>query len=208
MTLTLAVLISGGGSNLQAIIDAIESQKLDARVAVVVSNKADVYGLERAINAGIPTEVFSLKEFREKNPQASRVDYDAALAELVGKYKPNLVVLAGWMLVVSSQFLNKFPQEVINLHPALLPSFPGAHGAQDALEYGVRYTGCTVHFVDSGVDTGPIILQAVVPVLDTDTVETLLDRIHSEEHRILPEAIQLFAEERIEVNGRRVRIIP
>ncbi len=208
MTFPIAVLISGSGSNLQAIIDAIAANTLDATISVVVSNKADAYGLERAKKAGIPTAVFSLQEFRKQNPQASREDYDVALAEIVSKYQPKLIVLAGWMLVLSPQFLDRYPQQVINLHPSILPSFPGAHGAKDALEYGVKFTGCTVHFVDTGVDTGPIILQAIVPVNQDDTEDTLLDRIHPIEHRILPEAIQLFAEKKIIVDGRKVRINP
>jgi len=204
--LPIAVMISGSGSNLQAIIDSKKEDLLDVDIKVVVSSKADAFGLERAKKAGIPTEVFGLHDFKTANPQGLRQDYDVALADIVLRYKPKLVVLAGWMLVLGARFLHKFPQKVINLHPALLPSFPGAHGVEDALAYGVRFTGCTIHIVDTGVDTGPIILQAVVPIGPKDTVESLHEKIHKEEHRIFPQAIQLFAENRIKLEGRKVII--
>jgi phosphoribosylglycinamide formyltransferase-1 len=205
--LPIAVLISGGGSNLQAIIDSQKAGLLDVDIRVVVSNKHDAFGIERAKEAGIPTEVFGLHDYRTANPQASREDFDAALSDVIAQYKPELVVLAGWMLILGSRFLDKFPNRVINLHPSILPSFPGAHGVEHALDYGVRVTGCTIHIVDTGVDTGPIILQAVVPIEHHDTVESLHRKINKEEHKLYPQAIQLFAENRIKLDGRKTIIL-
>jgi phosphoribosylglycinamide formyltransferase-1 len=205
MSLPLAVCISGSGSNLQAIIDAIASGVLDAEIRVVVSNKPDAYGLTRAQAAGIPTQVLPFAQFKSHGDNA-RAAYDEALAQLIQSYDVRLVVLAGWMRILSDAFLDHFPHQVMNIHPALLPAFPGADGVGDALEYGVRYTGVTVHFVDSGVDTGPIILQQPEPVLSDDTCESLHTRLHALEHQLYPEAIQLYAEGRLEVVGRKVVI--
>jgi phosphoribosylglycinamide formyltransferase-1 len=194
----IAVLVSGGGSNLQAIIDASEAGKIPARVGVVVSNKADAYGLVRAKRHGIPAEVVDHRSFD------SREAFDARLVEVIRSHGAELVCLAGFMRVVTPVFLRAFPGRILNIHPALLPSFPGTHGARDALRYGVRFSGCTVHFLDEGVDTGPIIVQAVVPVHDDDTEETLAARILEEEHRIYPMAIRLVLEGKLTLSGRRV----
>jgi len=194
----IAVLISGSGSNLQAIIDASERGEIPARVGVVVSNKADAYGLVRAKHHGIPTEVVEHRAF------PTREAFDARLVEVVRSHGADLVCLAGFMRVVTPVFLRAFPQRILNIHPALLPSFPGTHGPKQALEYGVRFSGCTVHFLDEGVDTGPVIVQAVVPVYEDDTEESLAERILKEEHRIYPMAIRLFLDGKLSVSGRRV----
>ncbi|HZV81329.1 MAG TPA: phosphoribosylglycinamide formyltransferase [Geobacteraceae bacterium] len=196
----IGVLISGSGTNLQAIIDKCESGEIDGSVVCVISNKAAAFGLERASNHGIPA--FHL----DHRMHADRLDYDAALVALLREHKVDLVVLAGFMRIVTPTLLDAFPNRVMNIHPAILPSFPGLDAQRQALEYGVKVSGCTVHFVDSGTDTGPIILQSVVPVREGDTVETLSERIHVEEHKLYPAAIQLFAQGRLTVEGRRVRI--
>jgi len=193
----VAVFVSGSGTNLQAIIDTkIES----ANLAVVLSNKPDANALERALKHGIPVEVVDHKEFD------TREAFEAELIERLEGYNVDLVVLAGFMRILTSFFVNNYKQRIINLHPALLPSFPGIHSAKQALDYGVKITGVTVHFVDDGVDSGPIILQSVVPVEDDDTEDTLLEKIHNEEHRIFPEAVKLFCEDRLSISGRSVSI--
>ena len=194
----IAVLVSGSGSNLQAIIDATERGAIPGRVGLVVSNKADAYGLTRAAMHGIPTAVVDHKAFE------SREAFDAKLVEIIQGSGAKLVCLAGFMRVVTPVFLRAFPHRILNIHPALLPSFPGTHGPGQALRYGVRFSGCTVHFLDEGVDTGPIIVQAVVPVYEDDTEDALAARILKEEHRIYPMAIRLFLEGRLTVSGRRV----
>jgi phosphoribosylglycinamide formyltransferase-1 len=194
----IAVLVSGSGSNLQAIIDASERGEIPCRVGVVVSNKADAYGLVRARNHGIATDVVDHRAFE------SREAFDARLVEVIRSSGAELVCLAGFMRVVTPVFLRAFPHRILNIHPALLPSFPGTHGPRQALQYGVRFSGCTVHFLDEGVDTGPVIVQAVVPVYEDDTEETLAARILKEEHRIYPMAIRLFFEGCLELSGRRV----
>jgi phosphoribosylglycinamide formyltransferase-1 len=196
----IAVLVSGSGSNLQAIIDASERGEIPCRVGIVVSNKADAYGLVRARNHGIPTEVVDHRAF------GSREAFDARLVEVVRASGASLVCLAGFMRVVTPVFLRAFPQRILNIHPALLPSFPGTHGAGQAVRYGVRFAGCTVHFLDEGVDTGPVIVQAVVPVHEDDTEDSLGARILKEEHRIYPMAIRLFLEGKLSVSGRRVLV--
>jgi phosphoribosylglycinamide formyltransferase 1 len=196
--LSVGIMVSGSGSNLQAIIDEIEAGKLSARIACVISNNASAFGLERARRHGIPAIHLDHRAF------SGRESYDAALVATLTEFGVGLVVLAGFMRIVTSVLLNAFPNRVMNLHPALLPSFPGIDAARQALEYGVKITGCTVHLVDEGTDTGPVIIQAAVPVLPDDTVETLSARIHAEEHRIYPRAIRLFAEGCITVDGRRV----
>ena len=197
-THVIAVLVSGSGSNLQAIIDASERGEIPCRVGVVVSNKADAYGLVRARNHGIPTEMVDHRAFE------SREAFDARMVEVIRSSGAELVCLAGFMRVVTPTFLRAFPHRILNIHPALLPSFPGTHGPRQALQYGVRFSGCTVHFLDEGVDTGPVIVQAVVPVYEDDTEETLAARILKEEHRIYPMAIRLYFEGRLELSGRRV----
>ncbi|MBI5575842.1 MAG: phosphoribosylglycinamide formyltransferase [Deltaproteobacteria bacterium] len=194
----IAVLVSGSGSNLQAIIDASERGEIPCRVGIVISNKADAYGLVRAGKHGIPTEVVSHKDYR------TREEFDGRLVETIRKSRAELVCLAGFMRVLTPVFVGAFPSRILNIHPALLPSFPGTHGPRQALNYGVRFSGCTVHFLDEGVDTGPIIVQGVVPVYDDDTEDTLAARILVQEHKIYPMAIRLFFQGRLRIEGRRV----
>lgn len=197
----IAVLVSGSGSNLQAIIDASERGEIPCRVGIVISNKADAYGLVRARNHGIPTEVVSHKDF------PNREEFDKRLVEVIRKSGAVLVCLAGFMRVLTPVFVRAFPNRILNIHPALLPSFPGTHGPGQALNHGVRFSGCTVHFLDEGVDTGPIIVQAVVPVYGDDTEETLAARILVQEHKIYPMAIHLFFQGKLKIEGRRVRVL-
>jgi phosphoribosylglycinamide formyltransferase-1 len=196
----LGVLASGRGSNLQAIIDAIEKRALDAVVAVVISNKSNVPALERARRHGAPAI------FLDPKATPGREQYDGVLLEQLREHDVQLVVLAGYMKIVTRVLLDAYPNRIINIHPSLLPAFPGLTAQKQALDWGVKFAGCTVHFVTEGVDTGPIIRQAAVPVFESDTEETLSARILSEEHRIYTEAIQLFAEGRLSVDGRTVRI--
>lgn len=191
MTVRLGVLVSGGGSNLGAILAAIASGELDAEVAVVISNKAGVRALERAAEAGVPTEVLSHRD------HASREAYDRALAERLRAAGVEWIVLAGFMRIVTSELLDVFPDRVLNIHPALLPAFPGVDAQAQALAYGVRITGCTVHLVDAGVDTGPIVAQAAVPVLPGDDRERLAARILTEEHRLYVEVLRAIAAGRL-----------
>ncbi|HEY1370903.1 MAG TPA: phosphoribosylglycinamide formyltransferase [Candidatus Binatia bacterium] len=196
----LGVLISGGGTNLQSIIDAIEAKRLDAVVGVVISNKESAYGLVRAKNHGIPTEVLDHKQF------PSREAYDEAIVKLLQARGVELVILAGFMRLLSPVLVKAYSNRIMNIHPALLPAFPGLHGQKQAVEYGARFAGCTVHFVNEECDQGPIIIQAVVPAYPDDTEETLSTRILRQEHRIYPRAIQLYSEGRLRVEGRRVFI--
>jgi phosphoribosylglycinamide formyltransferase 1 len=198
--LPIAVLLSGSGTNLQAIIDAIESGKLDARIDVVLSNRADAYGLVRAKNHRIATEVLDHKKF------ANREAFDEAVVALLRGRGVDLVVLAGFMRLLSPVFVKAFSNRIMNIHPALLPSFPGLHVQKRAVEHGVRFSGCTVHFVNEECDEGPIIIQAVVPVFPDDTEESLAARILEQEHRIYPRAIQLYSEGRLRLEGRRVLV--
>lgn len=196
--LRLGVLASGRGSNLQAIMDAAAAGKINAEVAVVISDHSDAYALERARQRGIPAEFVDSKSF------GSKEEYEEVIVELLKRHGVELVCLAGYMLVVGAVMLNAFPNRILNIHPALLPAFQGLHGQEQAWRHGVKFSGCTVHFVDEGVDTGPIIIQAVVPVLDDDTADTLAARILEQEHVIYPEAIQRFAEGRLKIVGRKV----
>lgn len=196
----VGVLVSGRGSNLQSIIDAVEEGRLHARVRVVLSDREDAFGLERARKHGIASH------WVDPSLHGSREEYDRAVAAGLREADVELVVLAGFMRILSPSFVEGFRNRIMNIHPALLPSFPGLHVQAKALEHGARFSGCTVHFVDTGVDTGPIIIQACVPVLDGDTEESLSERILRQEHRIYPRAIQLYAEGRIKVKGRRVFI--
>jgi phosphoribosylglycinamide formyltransferase 1 len=198
--LKLGVLISGSGSNLQSIIDNIEKGSLKAAIKIVISNKPDAFGITRAKKHGIPFVVLKNGDFKSKE------DFDSQLIKILKDNNVDLVILAGFMRIISPAFLKAFPQRVLNIHPALLPSFPGLHGQKQAFDYGVKFSGCTVHFVDEGMDTGPIIIQSVVPVLDDDTEETLAARILKEEHKIYPQAIQFFADGKIEMHGHKVRI--
>jgi phosphoribosylglycinamide formyltransferase 1 len=194
----IAVLVSGRGSNLQALLDACREGRVDGQVVAVVSDKADAYGLERARQAAVEAIFFDPAAF------ASRNAYDAALADILKALDVDLVVLAGYMRLVKKPFLDAFAGRVINVHPALLPAFKGLDAQRQALEYGAKVAGATVHFVTLGMDEGPIILQTAVPVLDDDTVETLSARILEQEHRILPEAVQLFSLGKLTLEGRRV----
>ena len=197
--LKIGVLVSGSGTNLQSILDSCESDRF-AEVAVVISNKADAYALKRAESKGVPTRVISHKDYPD------RAAYDSELINILNEYDVGLVVLAGFMRILTGEFLRAFPGRVMNIHPALLPSFPGLEVRQAAIDYGVRFSGCTVHFVDEDVDTGPIIIQAVVPVYPEDSEDELKHRILKQEHKIYPEAIKLFAQGRLRIEGRKVFI--
>lgn len=198
--LRIGVLVSGSGTNLQTIIDRCQDGSLTAEIAVVISNNPDAGALSRANKAGIPTLCINHRNF------SRREDFDDAVVNALQKAGVELVVLAGFMRIITKTFIEAFPERVINIHPALLPAFPGLHVQQQALDYGARFSGCTVHLVDGGVDTGPIIIQAVVPILPDDTAETLAARILEQEHKIYPRAIQLIAEGRVHVKGRQVTI--
>ena len=191
--LRLGVLVSGSGTNLQAILDAVKKGTLQADVRIVISNQPDAKALERAARADVPTVVISHRELKD------RAEFDRRLVEALREAGVELVVLAGFMRVVTPVFLDAFPGRVVNVHPALLPSFPGVHGQRQALEHRVKVAGCTVHFVDSGTDSGPIIAQAAVPVHDDDTEETLSARILIEEHRLLVLVLQAIAEGKVEI---------
>jgi phosphoribosylglycinamide formyltransferase-1 len=194
------VLISGSGTNLQAIIDACSGGSLPARVAVVVSNKAGAFGLERARRSGIPAVHL------DRSAYADNAAYNSALRDVLIGHGVELVVMAGYMRLLGTEVLDAFPQRVINLHPALLPSFAGASAIGDAFSYGVKVTGVTVHIADEVFDRGPIIAQEPVRIEQTDTLETLEQKIHTVEHRLLPAAIRLFAEGRVRIDGRIVHI--
>ncbi len=198
--LNLAVLASGRGTNLQAIIDSIEAGALDAKVVAVLSDRPEPLAFRRAREHGIPVLFVDPAGYR------SREAYDAALVEALSTFRPDTVVLAGFMRIVTPVLLEAFPRRVVNIHPALLPAFPGLNAQAQAIAYGVRYSGCTVHFVDEGMDTGPVILQSVVPVYQDDTPETLAERILAKEHKTYPAALQLLAEGRLQIRGRRVVI--
>lgn len=195
---SLGVLISGGGTNLQAIIDAIEAKKLDAKIEIVLSNKADAYGLVRAKKHELPTAVLDHKAF------SSREAYDQTVVDLLRARGVELVVLAGFMRLLSPVFVKAYSNRIMNIHPALLPSFPGLNVQKKAVEHGVRFSGCTVHFVNEDCDEGPIIIQAVVPVFPDDTETSLAARILKQEHKIYPRAIQLYSEGRLRIEGRKV----
>ena len=194
---SIGVLISGRGSNLQSIIDAIAAGRLDARIAVVVSNRAEAAGLERARGAGIEAVHLSARDYRDRDA------YDRALADLLNVRGVELVCLAGFMRLVGDPLLAAFPNRILNIHPSLLPAFPGLDAQRQALEHGVRVTGATVHFVNADLDAGPIVLQSAVPVRDDDTVETLAARVLVEEHRLYPEAIRLVLDGGWSIVGRR-----
>ena len=197
----LGVLASGSGSNLQSIIDQCQQNNIDAEIVIVLCNNPGAGALERAEKAGLPHACINHRDF------ADRQSFDQAVVARLQDAGVELVVLAGFMRIISEVFVAAFPNRIINIHPALLPSFPGLHVQKKALEYGARFSGCTVHFVDTGVDTGPILIQAVVPILDDDTEDTLAARILRQEHQIYPKAIQLIAEDRVQIDGRRVRIV-
>ncbi|MBI9078542.1 MAG: phosphoribosylglycinamide formyltransferase [Pseudodesulfovibrio sp.] len=203
MTLPIAVLVSGSGSNLQSIIDRIEEGVLDAEIKLVISNKPGAYGIERAQNHDIPHRVLLHTDYR------SREAFDEAMMEAIresGVDETGVVVMAGFMRIVTPGFLKAFEHRVINIHPALLPSFAGVHGQSDAADYGVKISGCTVHFVDEEMDHGPVIIQAAVPCQAGEDGDVLGSRILKLEHRVFPQALQWLAEERLVIEGRHVRL--
>lgn len=189
------VLVSGGGTNLQAILDAVRDKRLAAEVAVVVANDPNAGGLERARRAGVPTAVVDHKAY------ADRPSFELALTAALRAHGVEWVVLAGFMRLLTPTFLDTFPWRVVNVHPALLPAFPGAHAQRQAFDYGVKVAGCTVHFVDAGTDTGPILAQSTVPVLDGDDLDTLSARILVAEHELLPRVLQWIADGRVSVDA-------
>ena len=190
----LVVLISGNGSNLQAIIDNIANQNLPAQIVAVISNKADAYGLERAKKAGIEQHVLSHKGFSD------RQQYDLALKNLIDGYQPDLIILAGFMRILSNEFVEHYLHKMMNIHPSLLPKYKGLNTHQRVIDAGDKEHGCSVHFVTPELDDGPVILQAKVKIEDNDTAETLAERVHQQEHLIYPEAIRLFAENKIKTS--------
>lgn len=202
--LNLGILISGRGSNMESILKAIKKQKIPIRPSVVISNNPDAKGLKIAQKLGVKTEIIQSKGF-----VGTRWQYDQKIISVLEKYgvtpKNGLVCLAGFMRIISPEFIQKYKNHILNIHPAILPAFPGLHAQKQALDYGVKYSGCTVHFVDSGVDTGPIILQAIVPIKDNDTEESLSKKILAKEHKAYVQAIKLVAEGKIKISGRKIR---
>lgn len=203
--LKLGVLVSGSGTNLQAILDAVAKGHLDAEVRLVVSNVPEVKALERARDAGVPAQLLSHRDF------SSREAFDQRLVELLSDAGVEWIALAGFMRILTPVFLRAFPNRIVNIHPALLPAFTGAHGQRQALEYGVKIAGCTVHFVDEGVDLGPIIAQRAIPVLDDDTESSLGARLLEQEHHVFVQVLQWLAQERVKViggaPGRRAKVV-
>ncbi len=198
MTVKIAVLVSGRGSNLQAIVDSIEKGYIqNAAINVVISNKANAYALERARNHGIRTVFLDPGEY-------DRAEYDRAILNVLNQYDTDLLLLAGYFRFLGSEVIEAYRNRIMNIHPSLLPAFKGLHAQKQAFEYGVKVAGCTVHFVDEGLDSGPIILQKCVPVLPGDTEETLTARILEQEHIIYPEAVRLFTEGKLKIEGRNV----
>ncbi len=197
----LGILISGRGSNFEAIANSISRGKLDAEIAIVISNRPGAKGLEIATARGIPAKCIPSRGL-------DREEYDKLLIEELKANEVELVCLAGFMRLLSANFIKAFPNRVLNIHPSLLPAFPGLDGQKQALDYGVKIAGCTVHFVDEFLDSGPIVLQSAVPVLDDDDVDSLSARILAQEHATYSQAIQLIAEERVVIEGRKVRILP
>jgi phosphoribosylglycinamide formyltransferase-1 len=203
--LNLAILISGRGSNMENILKAVKKNKILINPVIVISNKPDAKGLAIAQKLGVKTEVVESNGLKGGNWQ-----YDSKLVSVLEKHnvtsQNGLICLAGFMRIMSPEFIRHYKERIINIHPAILPSFPGLHSQRQALEYGVKYSGCTVHFVDEGVDTGPIILQAVVKIKDNDTEESISKRILKYEHKIYPEAVKLFAKGKIKIVGRKTII--
>jgi phosphoribosylglycinamide formyltransferase-1 len=196
----LGVLISGSGTNLQAIIDASANGSLDAEIAVVISNHASARGLERARNHGVAAV------YLDRGDYETNQAYNAAIRDTLREHLVDLVVMAGYMRLLGKEVLDAYPMRVVNIHPALLPSFAGAHGIEDAFAYGVKVTGVTVHFASEIFDEGPILAQEAVVIAEDDTPESLEEKIHAVEHRLYPAALQLIAQNRVTIEGRRVRI--
>ena len=203
--LNLAILISGRGSNMEAILKTIRKKKIPANPAVVISNKPDAKGLRIAKKLGVKTEVVDSQDFK-----GDRVEYDKKIIKVLEKYgvtpENGLVCLAGFMRIISPEFIRKYKNRIMNIHPALLPAYPGLYAQKQALEGGAKYSGCTVHFADEKVDHGPIILQSVVKIKDDDTEQSLSKRILAQEHKIYPEAVRLFALGKLKVVGKRTRL--
>ncbi len=199
--ISIAVLVSGNGTNLQAIIDNVNKGYIPAKITLVLSDEKKAFALERAKKAGIETVTLDKKDYKE------REDFDREIIKHLKKRNVELVVLAGFMRLLSPYFVKEYRNRIINIHPALLPSFKGPHGIKDAIDHGVKVTGVTVHFVDEYLDNGPIILQKLVEIKEDDTEKTLLERMHKEEHRAYPEAIKLFVEGKIKIEGRKTVII-
>jgi phosphoribosylglycinamide formyltransferase-1 len=199
--LKIGVLVSGRGSNLQAIIDNIENGRLDAEIKIVISDREGAYALQRAVDHQLETRYIAPGSFHSKEK------YEEEILNLLEASRVELLVMAGYMRILSPYFIERFKGQIMNIHPSLLPAFPGLRPQRQALEYGVKVSGCTVHFADQGMDTGPIILQAAVPVLDDDTEESLAERILKEEHRIYSEAIGYYAGGRLKIEGRKVSIL-
>ena len=197
----LGVLCSGRGTDLQSIIDAIANKQLNAEISIVITDKPNVMALERAKKAGIKNLCVDRKAFESKS------DFEAALLKELKSTNVDLVILAGFMRILSPTFVHEYKERIMNIHPSLLPSFPGAHAHRDVLAYGVKVSGCTVHFVDEGTDSGPIIMQSAVEVKDNDTEESLAARVLEQEHIIYPKAIQLYVEGRLKIIGRKVTIL-
>jgi phosphoribosylglycinamide formyltransferase 1 len=197
----IAILCSGSGTNLQAIIDSVSEGYIPAKIAFVLSDNKNSFALERAKSSGIETILLNPWDYK------TREDFDREIVRNLKRNDVGLVVLAGFMRLLSAYFINEYKNRIMNIHPALLPSFKGTHGIKDALDYGVKVTGPTVHFVDEHLDHGPIILQRCVEVRDDDTEDSLLERVHGEEHRIYPEAVKLFVEGRLKIEGRKVKVI-
>lgn len=199
----IAVLVSGSGTNLQTLIEQLHQDETSGiEIAVVISDRRKAYALTRAKRAGISTHVVRTQDFE------TRLDFDAEISKLVEHYSVELIVLAGFMKLFQPPFVQKYRNRIINVHPTLLPAFPGAHPVADTLAYGVKIAGVTVHFVDEDVDSGPIIAQSAVPVLDTDDEESLHNRIQVEEHKLYPEVIKWYAQGRLKIEGRKVIIQP
>ena len=197
--LKIAVLVSGSGTNLQTLIEQLHQDGTSGiDIAVVISDRQNAYALTRAECVGIPTHVVRTQDYE------NRVDFDAEISRLIEHYAAELIVLAGFMKLFQPPFVQKYQNRIINVHPTLLPAFPGAHPVADTLAYGVKIAGVTVHFVDEGVDSGPIIAQAAVPVLDTDDEESLHNRIQVEEHKLYPEVIKWYAQGKLKVKGRKI----
>ncbi len=197
----IAVLASGSGSNLQVLIDQLHRDTTcDIEICVVISDKRTAYALTRARQANIPIHVVKLRDFPNRNA------FDAEISRGIDEYEAELIVLAGFMKVLQPQFVQKYRNRIVNIHPSLLPAFPGAHPLRDALAYGVKVSGATIHFVDEGLDTGPIIAQVSVPVYDSDNEESLHARIQIEEYKIYPQVVKLCAEGKLEISGRKVTV--
>ncbi len=197
----IAVFASGFGSNLQALIDSQNKNYFNGKIVLVFSNNESAYAIQRAKNSNIKTECFLLSDFN------SRSDFDKKIIYMLKENNIDLIVLAGYMLLLGEEVIKQYRYKILNIHPALLPAFKGTHGIKDAFDYGVKVTGVTVHFVDEGLDTGPIILQEPVIIEDNDTLETLEEKIHKVEHKMYPYAVKLFCENRLLVEGRRVKIV-